>query len=250
MTYSWGKTRKLLKLKKNNKYYMILALDHALTVGPIVGIKTIEEMNSIINFAENINIPAVVLNFGYITKLSNFSKTNIVTQTMGLPNKKNQNYNKIPLVAIDELPSIDTTAISVQINFSSENLQDYIYNIAQIVNDASRYEYPILFMIGDKDWDSIEEFEYAIRVCCELGADLIKIRLPSQDNILNQIKKISKEHIPLLLAGGEKSEKFEKQLIAAKELGFQGICVGRNIFQSNNPSKVIQLIDRIFSDES
>jgi DhnA family fructose-bisphosphate aldolase class Ia len=243
--YNWGKSRKLAKLKKNN-YYLILALDHALTKGPILGINNIEEMNNLISFSEKNNLPAIVLNYGYISKLSVFNKINIITQTMGLPDKELIKTNKIPLVNIDSLPSIDTTAISVQINFTSDDFQNYIYNIAGIVNEANKYDYPILFMIGDNDWKSIDDFNYAIRICCELGADLIKIRLPSSSKIIKKIDKFSLQHTPILLSGGEKDNNFKKNLTIAKQLGFQGVCIGRNIFQSKNPLNVLNLIDKVF----
>jgi DhnA family fructose-bisphosphate aldolase class Ia len=246
MMQSWAKYRRLEKLKKDN-YYLILAMDHALSSGPISGIDSVTNVNKWISFSEENNIPAVVLNHRYIYNLTVFHKMNIVVQTMGLTKQNNAlNINKVTLATIDDIPLIDGTAISVQINFNVDNLDEAIQTITQLVSHANKYQYPVLFMVGDADWASAENFNYAIRVCNELGADLIKIHLPSSDNELKKLKKLDENEPILLLAGGENMDYFETRLQAAKNLGFQGVCVGRNIFQSPTPKETLKIIDHVF----
>jgi len=244
MQNSWGKQRRLEKLKKEN-YYLILAMDHALSSGPIKGIDSIENVNKWIRFSEENNIPAVVLNHQYIYKLNVFSKTNIVVQTMGLV-KQAKNINKVPLAKVSNLPLIDGTAVSVQINFNVQNIEKAIEDISLIVAEANRYHYPVLFMVGHDDWEDAESFNYAVRVCTELGADLIKIHLPSEIKECKKLQKFGEHEPKLLLAGGENMQNFEERLAMAKNIGFKGICLGRNIFQSKNPNKTLKIIDNIF----
>jgi len=245
MRYSWGKSRRLQKLKKEN-YFLILAMDHAISNGSIAGIESVSSVNKWIKFSEENNLPAVVLNHRYIYNLDIFSKTNIVVQTMGLT-KSTKNINKVTLANIDDMIALDATAISVQINFKTENLDEAIVDIAKIVSKANQYHYPTLFMVGDSDWQSAEEFNYAIRVCAELGADLIKIHLPSKEEELTKLQAFAPNEPALLLAGGENMINFEKRLKSAHSLGFQGICLGRNIFQSETPKETLETIDAIFN---
>lgn len=244
MQNSWGKQRRLNKLKRDN-YFLILAMDHALSSGPINGINSIENVNKWISFSEANNIPAVVLNYQYIYKLEVFSKTNIVVQTMGLV-KQSKNINKVPLAKVSQIPLVDGTAVSVQINFNVQNIEKAIEEIALIVAEANQYHYPVLFMVGHDDWESAEAFNYAIRVCTELGADLIKIHLPSDSKECEKLQKFGEHEPKLLLAGGENMQNFEARLNLAKSIGFQGICLGRNIFQSENPHETLKIIDNIF----
>ena len=246
MQNSWGKQRRLEKLKKDN-YFLILAMDHAFSSGPITGINSVENVNKWVSFSEKNNIPAVVLNNRYIYNLNVFHKTNIVVQTMGLVKHK-RNINKVPLSKISEVPFIDGTAISVQINFQAENLEEAIQDIASMVSEANLYHYPVLFMVGNADWNSAEDFNYAFRVCAELGADLIKIHLPSNPHEINKLNAFNANEPALLLAGGENMNNFEERLKTAKTLGFQGICLGRNIFQSENPTKTLEKIENIFKN--
>ena len=246
MRHTWGKSRRLEKLKKDN-YFLILAMDHALSNGPISGISTINDVNKWVQFSEENHLPAVVLNHRYIYNLDVFHKANIVVQTMGLTNTSG-NINKVPLSNIEDIPLIDATAISIQINFESDNLDEAIQVISQIVSQANQYHYPVLFMVGNSDWKSAEDFNYAIRVCNELGADLIKIHLPSNANELKKLNSFNTNEPALLLAGGENMSNFEERLITAKNLGFQGICLGRNVFQNEQPLETLKIIENIFKN--
>lgn len=246
MQNSWGKERRLNKLKKDN-YFLILAIDHALSSGPIEGINSVENVNNLISFSEENNIPAAVLNHRYIQHLDVFHKTNIVVQTMGLVKHKN-NINKVPLAKVSDVPMIDATAISVQINFKADNIEKTIQDISAIVSEANLYHYPVLFMVGGDDWDSAEDFNYAIRVCTELGADLIKIHLPSNPDELKKLTSFGKSEPALLLAGGANMDNFKTRLTCAKKIGFQGICLGRNIFQNNSATETLKEIENIFKE--
>lgn len=244
MQNSWGKQRRLEKLKKDN-YFLILAMDHALSSGSIPGIDSVKNVNKWVSFSETNNIPAVVLNHRYIYNLNVFNKTNIVVQTMGSV-RQEKNINKVPLTNIDDIPLVDGTAISVQVDFAVENLEEAIQEISKLVSKANSYHYPVLFMVGNNDWQSAEDFNYAIRVCNELGADLIKICLPSNMQELDKLQMFGKDEPALLLAGGENMKNFEKRLNSAKNLGFQGICLGRNIFQSQTPHETLKIIEKVF----
>ena len=245
MQNSWGKQRRLEKLKKDN-YFLILAMDHAFSSGPIKGIDSVNNVNRWISFSEENDIPAVVLNNRYVYNLNVFFKTNIIVQTMGLV-KHEKNINKVPLSKVSEVPLIDGTAISVQINFNTNNLEEAIQDISSIVSQSNLYHYPVLFMVGNDDWDKADDFNYAVRVCAELGADLIKIHLPSNADELKRLNTFDAHEPALLLAGGENMDNFEERLKSAKRLGFQGICLGRNIFQSETPIKTLEKIEHIFT---
>jgi len=103
-------------------------------------------------------------------------------------------------------------------------------------------------MVGNDDWNTAEDFNYAIRVCAELGADLIKIHLPSNPHELKKLNTFDVNEPALLLAGGENMNNFEERLKTAKILGFQGICLGRNIFQSKTPTQTLEKIENIFTN--
>lgn len=242
----WGKQKRLDALKKDGDYYLILALDHSLSYGPIEGIASISDINSRVQDAIDFSIPSVVLNAGIIDKLDVIYDNNIIVQMMGLPNIAKGNFNKVKIATIERAISLGATAISVQLNLKSEDLNQAVSNVSTIVNEANKYGLPVMFMLNHADYDSISEFSYSIRICVELGADIIKTKLPSKKDIKNKIEPFSKQHPPVVLAGGSPTNGFLQELKTSKSLGFRGACIGRNIFQSPEPRNIVELIDQEF----
>jgi DhnA family fructose-bisphosphate aldolase class Ia len=212
------------------------------------GISTIEELNKWIAFAVHNGIPGVVLNAGIIDKLDLFEHPEIVLQCMGLPNKVKGSLNKVQTATIESAIALDACAVSVQLMLGASDLQNAIQSISNIVSQANKNHLPVLFMVNESDWNTGEDLNYAIRICAELGADLIKVALPSKREVQLQVQTISPKHPPVLLAGGGLSGSFMEQAKVAHELGFGGVCIGRNLFQSDSPAFVINAIDEIFGD--
>ena len=210
----------------------------SLPLGPIEGIQSIDKLSDWIEFGGNNNIPAIVLNSGVIDKLSVFSNPKIIIQSMGLPDKCKNKINKIPFSSIEKAIQVGASAVSVQINFQSENLQEGIQNISTIIYNCNKFHIPVLFMVNQIDWESSSEFEYAVRVCIELGADIVKITLPSDFKVCKKINPFPSQHPPVVLAGGTLSENIRDNLSLAKKLGFSGVCIGRNIFQNEKPINI------------
>ena len=93
------------------------------------------------------------------------------------------------------------------------------------------------------DINDIITLSKTIRFCLELGADLIKIRyntlkLDSEEK--EDLKKLLKFYQPVLLSGGGLKPDNIEQVKVAKEVGFSGYCIGRNIFQHKNPVEMSQ----------
>ncbi len=242
----WSKERRLLKLQQGKRYFLIIALDHSLTSGPIKGIHSVREINGWVSDNSLLEIPSVVLNAGIIDKLDIIYKKNIIVQLMGLPDRLNSGVNKVQTATVKCAISLGATAVSVQLNLNSTDLNYAVTGISKIVDEAGIYGLPVLFMLNHPDYETAEEFSYAVRVCVELGADIIKTRIPSSLDERKKINPFTSSHPPVILAGGSISNAFESELVDAKEMGFSGVCVGRNIFQNTEPGERVKLIDSVF----
>jgi DhnA family fructose-bisphosphate aldolase class Ia len=104
-------------------------------------------------------------------------------------------------------------------------------------------------MASGFDPASAEDVTKAIRVCHEMGADLIKVPcaltalLRPTDEFLRELQHSP----PVLIAGGPKNSDIEIVVRSAKDIGFSGYCVGRNIFDSTDPQRVAGVLRSIFS---
>ncbi|MEM4417875.1 MAG: fructose-bisphosphate aldolase, partial [Nitrososphaerota archaeon] len=88
---------------------------------------------------------------------------------------------------------------------------------------------------------------HVARVGAELGADIVKVPLPSADEA--DIEKVVKScPVPVVAAGGPKMERDEDVLRLAEAAvrgGCLGITFGRNVFQHSNPTLMVKKLRAI-----
>ena len=240
-----GLLRRLGKLKYDG-VFSILAVDHGLTSGSVKGL---EEISRWSKFADSSGIAAIVANIGTARRLSHVRKHALILQTMGSPSILGMHRSRRVLnTNLEEAVYLDADCISVQIDFTSANVAKTVSEISAIRIEAHRAALPVLFMITtpQQGFKSGGEILDAVKAADELGADLIKIvsevKDPNQEPQLAGLSNIA----PVVMAGGEVGDLFFDNLRQARRLGFSGYCVGRNVFQSEDPSLVVSEIKAAF----
>lgn len=253
MDCDWGYRRRISRLKTEN-YFFLLALDHALTSGSIKGLENIGAWSE---FSDAQDIPALVVNIGGYRNIPPDSRHSCILQCFGLPQLGADKLSQKTITAtVHDALKLGASAISVQIDYGLDDLSTSINNISEIRNHADRYDIPVLIMAGysDPEIDSVKRLIDSIRLSAEIGADIIKVRLPTDvtdhPDKFEAVKVAIASAPPVILAGGERSNHFEPVLRKAKQAGFKGVCVGRNVFQSQAPEAVVQTVKRVFSNSS
>lgn len=150
--------------------------------------------------------------------------------------------------SVEEALYFDVDCVAVQIDFLSESLEENVSEISSIRMQAHKIGMPVLFMITTPKggFKNGKEVLSAVKVCHELGADLIKTACECQNEYPEPILSSLTGIAPVVLAGGEAGEHFLTKLHKAKELGFGGYCVGRNLFQSSDPRRIFEQIEKAF----
>jgi fructose-bisphosphate aldolase/2-amino-3,7-dideoxy-D-threo-hept-6-ulosonate synthase len=95
-------------------------------------------------------------------------------------------------------------------------------------------------------------FEYLrrnVRLCAELGADVVKTNWPGEEDQLGQLVQAT-SGIPMVLAGGTRVEDLEllQRMEAAVNVGAIGCSVGRNIFMHRSPEAITRALSRVFRE--
>ncbi len=84
------------------------------------------------------------------------------------------------------------------------------------------------------------EVELGVRMCAEIGSDLIKtVYIPGFSNLVKSVP------IPVLALGGARMDTDLEALKFAKESiqeGAAGVVFGRNVFQAENPKKFLNAL--------
>jgi len=91
------------------------------------------------------------------------------------------------------------------------------------------------------------EIELGVRMCAEIGSDLIKtIYIPEFSNLVKSVP------IPILALGGARMDtdlealKFAQKSIQEKAAG---VVFGRNVFQADNPEKFLDALIKVVKEE-
>ncbi|MCL1594665.1 MAG: hypothetical protein M3132_09970 [Actinomycetia bacterium] len=94
--------------------------------------------------------------------------------------------------------------------------------------------------LDDEGYAAGELVRYHTRLSAELGADIIKIKQPELV-VLRQV--VSETPVPILVAGGARSQSFDAKLRDARAIsaaGAAGLVWGRNIYQHADPALAIK----------
>jgi fructose-bisphosphate aldolase/2-amino-3,7-dideoxy-D-threo-hept-6-ulosonate synthase len=95
-------------------------------------------------------------------------------------------------------------------------------------------------------------FEYLrrnVRLCAELGADIVKTNWPGEADSFGRLVEAA-NGIPVVLAGGSRLD--DKELLwrmqVAVEAGAIGCSVGRNIFMHESPEAITRALSRVIRE--
>jgi len=95
-------------------------------------------------------------------------------------------------------------------------------------------------------------FEYLrrnVRLCAELGADIVKTNWPGDQEQFSRLVEAA-NGIPVVLAGGSRLEDSEllQRMEAAMAAGAIGCSVGRNIFMHRSPESITRALSRVIRE--
>ncbi len=129
-------------------------------------------------------------------------------------------------------------------------------DFGRISYEARTWGMPLLAMIyprGEKIVDEydVEVIKHAARVGGEMGADIVKVSYPGSVDSFKEV--VDGCNVPVVIAGGEKMNSDREILEMVKGAivaGGAGISIGRNVFQHENPKKIITAMSAIIHDSS
>jgi len=249
----FGKQIRLNRIRdKKTKNYLLVPMDHGITLGPIKGIRNIED--TVESIAANGGtgvivhkgiVGRIVVSLGEMGLLIHISAS---TQVSPLPN------SKVLVSDLPEVVSLGADAVSVQINLGADTEAEMLSDIGYISGEARKFGMPLLVMAyprGDKIKDSFDEkyVSHAVRVAEELGADVIKTSYTGDvKSFRDVVSSVSK---PVLIAGGERIDsdmKLLNMVYESVEAGGKGVSIGRNVFQHEKVGAMVKAIDSILND--
>lgn len=253
----------LSKISRNN-HALFLAYDQGLEHGPT-------DFNDESVDPENvIKIAASGLFTGFICQKGIAEKYELNTPLILKLNGKTSLANDEPMAeqicSVDEAMKLGAAAVGYTIYLGSEFEEKMMKEFSEIEKEAHAKNLPVIVWMyprgtSVKNPDSVETIAYAARVGLEIGADVVKIRIPNcrgdvssplgagtaplQESLKWVVKSAGR--CKVVFAGGTKmsEEEFLETAKLIKASGAFGMAVGRNIWQSENPIDLSQKLSEI-----
>lgn len=246
---------KALRLKRFQRWssgrMVILPLDHGVSSGPISGIQRLQET---VQCGVQCGADALVLYKGMLKFLDPlngvlpgvFVHLSASTQLGPNPN------GKVLIGSVEEALRLGADGVSLHINLGDVSEPQMLRDLGVVAEACLEWGLPLLVMIyvrsaGDCTSPPPDPaIAHAARVAAELGADIIKIPAPDNEQVLREIT--ASLPVPVVLAGGIKSRDTLAFLVRVEQFldaGAGGVAVGRNVFQDENPGRLLTAVCRM-----
>ena len=174
--------------------------------------------------------------------------TPIVIRASGGSSILKELSNEDIAVDIEDALRLNVCAMAVQVFIGGEYEKQSIINMTRLIDMGTRYGIPTLAVtaVGKDMARDARYFRLATRICAELGAHYIKTYYVEEgfDTVVSACP------VPIVIAGGKKIPELDALTMAynAIQQGASGVDMGRNIFQSDAPTAMIQAVRAVVHD--
>tara|TARA_B000000460_G_C21522228_1_gene396457 strand:+ start:602 stop:1426 length:825 start_codon:yes stop_codon:yes gene_type:complete len=253
-----GKSSRIDTLFNSNDNAFVVAFDHGILMGPIDGIKDIESSVSKVvqggPDAIQVTPPiAKVISENFLGRNSPSLIARLDTSNLWRSSPEPKSGYYTDLFSVKDAVRLNAQAVVTYLLVGFENDQDEAYNLkilSKIAHEAHDYGMPLIIeplgiakgyqAVRDKDVISL-----AVRMATEVGADLLKVDYTGDKSSFREI--LDSTTCPVMIRGGPKTKTLADSLQMVSdslEIGANGIVFGRNIWQSDDPTK----ITKVYSD--
>jgi predicted phospho-2-dehydro-3-deoxyheptonate aldolase len=247
-----GKQRRLTRIFRTDGRSVIVPMDHGVTVGPIKGIEKMHETTSSLLKG---NADAILVHKG-IAKRINIGSAGLIVMLSGASNLSTNQNNKVQVCSVQEAVRLGADGVSVHINVGAQDEDKMLMTLGKVADECDVFGMPLLAMMyprGPKitDEHAPEVVAHAARLGAELGADIIKTNYTGDIETFRAV--VESCPAPVVIAGGPKAKTVKDILVMTEEAmkaGSAGLSIGRNIFQYEKPTLIVEALSAIVHDNS
>lgn len=250
-----GKAIRLERIfNRNTGRTIVVPMDHGVTVGPIDGLVNMREaVGKVVEGGAN----AVIEHKGLVRCGHRASGKDIglivhlsaSTSLSPFPNAKSL------VASVEDAIRLGADAVSIHCNLGDETEAAMLNDFGKISSDAANWGIPLLAMVYARGPKVSDEYDpevvaHCARVGTELGADVVKV--PYTGEIDTFSKVCDSCCVPVVIAGGPKldsTESFLQMVHDSLKAGGAGLSVGRNVFQHENPTRLVEALNMVVHDD-
>ncbi len=245
-SYDWGMKNRLARIfNPETGKTVMLAVDHGYFQGPTTGLERIDiSILPLVPYADTLMLTRGILR----TLVPPTVTKPIVVRASGGTSILKELSNEEIAVDIEDSIRLNVCAMAVQVFIGGEHEKQSIINMTRLVDAGTRYGIPTLAVtaVGKEMARDARYFRLATRICAELGAHYVKTYYV--DEGFETV--VAACPVPIVIAGGKKIPEKDALTMAynAIQQGASGVDMGRNIFQSESPTAMIQAVRAVVHD--
>lgn len=246
-----GKKIRLGRIFGKNDKTLIVPIDHGLGSGPVQGL---EKIDAVIEMLTAAKVDAVLTTYGSARKYAHmFKRIGLILRIDGGPTDYANDLEATTIMySVEDAMRLGADAIITSIWLGGEHEVRTAVDATKLAAECENWGMPLIietFMSAELKV-TIENVAMASRIAAELGADLVKTYLTGDADAYRRVTESCFR--PVVILGGEKSEDPLNVLHWAKtalDAGAAGTCIGRNIFQHNNPVGLLAALEKIIHED-
>jgi len=226
---------------------VIVPMDHGVSSGPLLGITNMKDaMSQVAGGGAN----AVVVHKGVVQRGHRKSGPDmgLIVHLSASTSLSPEPNAKTLVCTVEEAIKLGADAVSVHVNIGNGHEKEMLSDLGNVAHIASDWGMPLLAMVYPrgkkiKNEYSVEAVKHAARLGAELGADVVKVSYTGDADSFHKV--VEGCHVPVIIAGGPKMDS-DRQILemvkGAMEAGASGTSIGRNVFQHQNPTRIVKAL--------
>ena len=256
---STGKSLRLKRLIDARGVALICALDHGMTspwfLDPLADIEG--RAREAIAGGSN----AIMISKGMLRLAAEaFAPDTAVCMLLSASSRPQRDRPDIVAIAqVEEALRLGADAVVLYVSLEGDDEPQMLRTLAEAGRECERLGIPLIAeaefpttyasVDGLASQYGLEYLERNVRLCAELGADLIKTNWPGDEEGFARLVRVA-NGLPVVHAGGSRisdAELLERQE-AAMRAGAVGCSVGRNIFMHDNPEAITRALAAVIRE--
>lgn len=256
---STGKRLRMARLIDLHGVSLICALDHGMTsprfLDPLADIAA--RAREAIAGGSN----AIMISKGMLRVATEaFAPDTAVCMLLSASSQPQQDRPDIVAIAdVEEALRLGADAVVLYVSLEGDDEPQMLRTLAEAGRECERLGVPLIAeaefpttyasVDGLASQYGLEYLERNVRLCAELGADLIKTNWPGDEEGFARLVRVA-NGLPVVHAGGSRisdAELLERQE-AAMRAGAVGCSVGRNIFMHDNPEAITRALAAVIRE--
>ncbi|WP_227355515.1 2-amino-3,7-dideoxy-D-threo-hept-6-ulosonate synthase [Haladaptatus salinisoli] len=245
-----GTAARLDRIGRDGRY-VVVPMDHGITLGAVRGLKNIE---TTIDAVTRGGADAVLTQKGVAPRVHpNKNGAGYVVHLNASTTIGPDSNDKRTTGTVEDAIRAGADAVSFHINVGSNHEPEQMSELARVCSEADRFGLPVLAMSYARgpgvDEHDAESLGHAVRLAEEVGADVVKTAYSGDAESFERV--VESTRLPVIIAGGtpESDRTTLAAVRGAMDAGAAGVSIGRSVFQHDDPAAIARAVAGVVHDD-